>query len=126
MLRKFGSVKILDRKAALSINEGLSLIKSNLENNYNINVREDRLECFLKKGLSCASCGLKATHFAIERVQSDSYSGYSLSLYAKKPCGAEEYFTKDHKIPKSAGGKNSIENYQTMCWTCNSKKGSLY
>ena len=112
MLRKFGSVKILDRKAALSISEGLSLIKSNLENDYNINVS--------------VSCGLKATHFAIERVQSDSYSGYSLSLYSKKPCGAEEYFTKDHKIPKSAGGKNSIENYQTMCWTCNSKKGSLY
>lgn len=31
--------------------------------------------------------------------------------------------TKDHIIPKSAGGPTTLENLQTMCAICNGKKG---
>lgn len=41
-------------------------------------------------------------------------------------CGSEEDLTIDHVIPKSLGGKNEIENYQTLCKKCNSFKGSFY
>lgn len=32
--------------------------------------------------------------------------------------------TKDHIVPKSKGGPDKIENYQTMCTECNCIKGS--
>lgn len=123
MNKKFGSVKIIKRKKKLPIDAGLKFLASKESNLYNIAKNEDRYQCFLKKGVICKSCGLEASYFAIELVSSKSYSGYSLNLYGLKN-SREQYFTKDHIKPKSLGGKDSIENYQTMCWPCNSRKGS--
>lgn len=47
------------------------------------------------------------------------------NLYAEKD-GESRLMTKDHIIPKSKGGKNHLDNLQTMCDHCNSKKGSTY
>jgi len=38
--------------------------------------------------------------------------------------GHEVLMTKDHIIPKSKGGKNTLKKYQTMCTHCNCRKGS--
>lgn len=38
-------------------------------------------------------------------------------------CGISEDLTLDHSIPVSRGGENRIENLQTLCRTCNAKKG---
>lgn len=39
-------------------------------------------------------------------------------------CGAETNLCADHIIPESKGGKTILENLQTLCRTCNAKKGN--
>lgn len=39
-------------------------------------------------------------------------------------CGATEPLTLDHIIPWSRGGEDTVENLQTMCQSCNSRKGN--
>lgn len=38
-------------------------------------------------------------------------------------CGATENLTIDHIIPLAEGGTNDISNFQTLCQSCNSRKG---
>lgn len=74
------------------------------------------------KSTVCARCGLKASFFAKERIEKDGR--YHLNLYGVKD-GVEILFTRDHIIPKSRGGSESLENMQTMCCVCNNEKGNL-
>lgn len=46
---------------------------------------------------------------------------YHMNLYGTKN-GQEILFTKDHILPKSKGGTNTMDNYQIMCRICNEKK----
>ena len=39
-------------------------------------------------------------------------------------CGGHTDLSVDHKIPVAAGGTNDIDNLQTMCRPCNSRKGA--
>ncbi len=41
-------------------------------------------------------------------------------------CGSLSNLTIDHKKPVLAGGKNELSNYQTLCLSCNCKKGSTW
>lgn len=38
-------------------------------------------------------------------------------------CGAAKDLTVDHIVPKAAGGGDEETNLQTLCRTCNSRKG---
>jgi 5-methylcytosine-specific restriction endonuclease McrA len=38
-------------------------------------------------------------------------------------CGEKTKLTVDHVVPVSKGGRNSIDNIQPLCQSCNSKKG---
>lgn len=135
-MKKYGSVKILKRIKEWSIDDGLRIIKEKISlgdselgrslAGYPINFQEDRYLCFIRNGCVCIRCKKEASFFALEYISSTSHTGYALNLYSLDD-NSEEYFTKDHTIPKSLGGKDCIDNYQTMCWTCNHTKGnSIY
>ncbi len=95
----------------------------------------------------CVKCGLEGLYFAKERsakrvkvqipgtgrheVKHQAVTGersqWHLNMYALKvmPNGQikEVLMTKDHILPASKGGLNIMQNYQTMCATCNERKG---
>ena len=75
-----------------------------------------------RKSLVCAHCGIIGQYMVLERHP--EVSRYHFNLYAVDEAGREVLMTKDHIRSMKRGGSNRIENLQTMCLPCNSKKGS--
>ena len=85
----------------------------------------DRYENLLVHGMKCAKCGLEASFAAIEKNTS-SKDKYHINVYGtRKEDGKHIMLTKDHIYPKSIGGLDIMENYQTLCETCNTKKNNI-
>ena len=51
-------------------------------------------------------------------------SVFERDAYRCIACGGHLDLTCDHIVPESKGGPTTIENLQTMCRSCNSKKGA--
>ena len=102
------------RKGKYSIEDVLS--KAVLE-------KTDNYELFKAKGTKCICCGLEGKFFAKERKR--NAKTFRLYLYGIDENGEEVMLTKDHIIPKSLGGENCLENYQTMCVRCNEEKKTM-
>lgn len=106
-----------------------------------------------KQSLACVACGLTGMYFAKERSAKvmrpkrvvEQVNGetvvtrippdvpfkatsvtWHFNLYAMTPEGREVLMTKDHILPRSKGGKDRIENLQTMCQPCNGKKADFH
>jgi hypothetical protein len=77
---------------------------------------------FATTGLACVSCGIKAEYFEVN----DNTSGAHINLYGITKKGDPVLMTKDHIRPKYHGGKDSLDNMQTMCLPCNNAKGSSW
>lgn len=83
---------------------------------HQVHIYSHRLRLF-KTNLTCVSCGRVGAYFGLDL---DPPCGHPhLNLYTEDGI----LMTKDHIVPKSKGGSNEMSNYQTMCTTCNWKKG---
>jgi len=71
----------------------------------------------------CVKCGVEGAFLAVEKFL-DEIKKYHINMYGINEHGSEVLMTKDHIIPKSKGGKNHHDNYQTMCSKCNISKGN--
>ena len=89
---------------------------------HNVKMWSLRYYNFKNNGTVCVSCGLKGEYFRLERHALGGRTSFHFNLYAVN--GNEILMTKDHIIPKSKGGKNHLNNLQTMCTKCNCRKGS--
>ena len=95
------------------------------DNIFHVNMNSLRYHTF-KKSLSCVCCDLTGTHFLLQ------FSGSKLAWENKSNISAhfnlfagDIMLSKDHILPKSKGGKDYIDNLQTMCVKCNCLKGNM-
>lgn len=90
-----------------------------------VKMNSQRYKVFSMSGCVCKKCGLVGTFFGLEQqAYTDNKDRYHFNLYGIDKDGNEVMFTKDHILPKSKGGKNILNNLQTMCVVCNNKKGN--
>ena len=87
---------------------------------YDVYKRSMRYKTFIEKGYKCVCCGRVGAYYALECDESLNKKRAHFNLYSED----DVLMTKDHIFPKSKGGKDSIENMQTMCAICNSEKGN--
>lgn len=87
-------------------------------------VRSQRIVLFATKGIECVSCGVKGEYYTID-VDTD-YVTKKVTTHLNLRTYSGELMTKDHIVPKSKGGPNRLHNYQTMCATCNHRKGDKH
>jgi len=85
---------------------------------YIVKMNSDRYFLF-KDNTSCVACGLTGTKLFLECHESDKTPHFN--LYGEEN-GSLVLFTKDHIQARAFGGQDVLENYQTMCATCNSLK----
>jgi len=79
-----------------------------------------------RNNLSCVRCGLTGEFFALERDRYNNTNNgnrFHFNLYGYDNDKNEIMLTKDHILPKSKGGTDTLDNYQTMCIVCNQNKG---
>lgn len=80
-----------------------------------------RMQMFRQCGVDCVTCGIQGNVFILETHRADVTP--HLNLYAVM--GNEMVLmTKDHIFPRSMGGANTLDNYQTMCQPCNGAKSN--
>lgn len=87
---------------------------------------------FMTSGTKCVCCGVEGTRFYKERSVGKNgkpvggaYGNYHFNLYGVKKNGDEVLMTKDHILAKNLGGKDHVDNMQTMCTHCNGKKSNM-
>jgi len=75
---------------------------------------------------SCVACGRTGSIMVLERQWTHrgkpNTKAPHFNFYAVEKDDSWMLMTKDHITPIAAGGKNWLENYQTMCSECNELK----
>jgi hypothetical protein len=87
---------------------------------YSVKMHSHRYWTF-KAGTKCVACGLEGTKFVLERHTANSAPHFN--FYGEEN-GDLILMTKDHIQAKSLGGKDRLDNYETMCSICNNLKSN--
>lgn len=92
---------------------------------YKVWMNSERYKLFSKSRICCC-CGLEGTYFLLQNNDSnqDDITTGHFNLFGDDPELGPTKFTKDHINPKSKGGKNTADNYRTMCFMCNFLRGT--
>jgi hypothetical protein len=85
-----------------------------------VRMNSDRYFVF-KNNNRCVSCDLEGTKMILDINPGDQSPHFN--LYAEEN-DRLVLMTKDHILAKSKGGTDELDNYQTMCCTCNNLKGA--
>lgn len=88
-----------------------------------VKIKSYRLATFARS-TTCVCCGIEGIYFVKKKNAGDK--NFHLELYAIDDNWNEVLMTKDHIKPRSKGGVDKLCNLQTMCVTCNVKKGNTY
>ncbi len=88
---------------------------------FEVRMGSDRMR-LLKRCPWCICCGLKGIQFQLELPPRTIRPHFN--LYGMNTRGSLVMLTKDHIIPRSAGGNNHPGNLQTLCCECNELKSS--
>lgn len=86
---------------------------------YRFNFDSFRIKTFLKSN-ACYNCGRVGNLWKLQKCK-DSDAPH-INLFCRDNSG-DYLMTKDHFHPKSKGGRECLENLNTMCYHCNNKKG---
>ncbi len=85
---------------------------------YPVKMNVDRYRLFQSRR-DCVACGLTGSKVFLECNPADMVPHFN--MYGEHE-GELVLFTKDHIVAKAFGGEDRLDNYQTMCCTCNSLK----
>lgn len=89
------------------------------EQTFSVRMNSHRYLCF-QNNRSCVACGLPGSKMVLEECGNRSAH---FNLYGEEH-GELVLMTKDHIQPKSRGGKDRQDNFQTMCVVCNNLKSN--
>jgi 5-methylcytosine-specific restriction endonuclease McrA len=90
------------------------------EKNYQVRMNSDRYHVF-KNNHHCVSCNVAGSKMILDMNPGDHSPHFN--MYAEES-GRLVLMTKDHILAKSKGGTDDLNNFQTMCCTCNNLKGA--
>lgn len=76
-----------------------------------------RAHVFHRDGYRCVRCGAAAS-----KATSDYSGRQTLFTNTKVSSGWPDMLILDHVVTLPAGGRNVVENFQTLCETCNKRK----
>lgn len=109
---------------ALKISEVKGTKESIEVEGFKVYRRSMRYATFYQKGCKCVICGKEGAYFQLDPDEcgGNIENRRHFNLYAEDGT----LMTKDHILPKKWGGKDTIDNFQTMCKDCNETKGSQY
>lgn len=127
-IAEFDSVEILDKVVGNPNKLNLNTFVVE-DKKYEVNLGSDRYHLFKKNGLVCSCCGILANKCFLDLdEQTTKESGresYHFNFYGESQENGAVHavlFTKDHIVSRAMGGPDDFENYQVMCWSCNTLK----